>query len=65
MSAVRQLVHGFLTVEGRFRDLSLVNQPPQAAPVLLATLSKWSFRPATRDNVPVEVEALLAIPPAR
>ena len=57
------LVHGFVTPEGRFEALRVVRSiRPEIDRALLASLAAWEFRPATRDNAPVQVEFLLSIP---
>jgi hypothetical protein len=58
------LVHGYLTVNGQFRNLSVIGGGDAPRGDLLVYLAKWVFRPAMRDNVPVEVEAILAVPPS-
>ena len=58
------LFHGFLTESGRFRDLTKLSRADEASE-FLSLLQKWEFRPATRGTEPVEVEILLAIPPAQ
>jgi hypothetical protein len=57
------IVHGLLTSEGRFGQLSLVfpTELPEEN-LLMDSLRQWTFRPATRDGVPSEVEVLLIIP---
>ena len=54
------LVHGFVTTEGRLRDLSIVGNSPLGK-ALLALLENWVFRPARRGDHPVEVEIVLTI----
>ncbi|HEY6369597.1 MAG TPA: hypothetical protein VIX37_03395, partial [Candidatus Sulfotelmatobacter sp.] len=54
------LVHGFVTTEGRLRDLSILGVSQLGKP-LLAMLENWVFRPAKRGDRPVEVEIVLAI----
>jgi hypothetical protein len=57
------MVHGYITTEGRFRDLKvLAASAPSEAEMAQAVLDQWEFRPASRDGKPVEVEILLAIP---
>jgi hypothetical protein len=57
------MVRGFVNVEGRFEKLALVLPGgfPQKE-LLLASLRKWEFRPAKRDQQPIAVEVLLIIP---
>lgn len=57
------MVHGYVTAEGRFRDLKvLAASAPGEAEMVEAVLEQWEFRAASRDGKPVEVEVLLAIP---
>jgi hypothetical protein len=59
----RLVVHGFVNLAGRFEQLSLVSDvdfPEKQA--LLASLSQWEFRPASRDGQATAVEVLLIIP---
>jgi hypothetical protein len=60
------LVHGFVTTEGRLRDLSIFSNDhgggnSQFGKALLAMLENWVFRPAKRGDRAVEVEIVLAI----
>jgi hypothetical protein len=60
------LVHGFVTTEGRLRDLSISSNDhgggnSQFGKALLAMMENWVFRPARRGDRPVEVEIVLAI----
>jgi hypothetical protein len=57
------LVHGFVSSEGRFEQLS-VAYPPQFSKtgLLLSALKKWEFRPAMNQGQPTAVEVLLIIP---
>ena len=57
------LVHGFVTPEGRFEDLSLVFPTDFAqGRFVIDSLAQWSFRPAAQSGQPIRVEVLLAIP---
>ncbi len=57
------MVHGYVTVEGRFRDLTLLSAANAGeAEMVEAVLEQWQFRAASRDGKPIEVEILLAIP---
>ncbi len=57
------MVQGYITVEGRFRDLKVLTASSASeAEMVLAVLEQWEFRPATRDGKPLQVEILLAIP---
>ena len=57
------LVHGFVTAEGRFENLSIVRPVlPATDQAVLASLTGWEFRAATKDGVAVAVEFLLSIP---
>jgi hypothetical protein len=59
------LVHGFVAANGQFRDLRVVPPvKPDTAQTLVAALSGWVFRPASREGSAVEVEFVLAIPVA-
>jgi hypothetical protein len=60
------LVHGFVDTIGRFKELSVLRGGgPQLRELVLGSLAKWEFRPATRDDRPVLVEILLTIFPDR
>ena len=57
------MVHGYVTVEGRFRDLKVFSASAESeAEMVEAVLEKWEFRGASRNGKPIEVEVLLAIP---
>ncbi len=57
------VVHGMITSEGRFDQLSLVfPEDLEAKTLLLKSLNEWAFRPASRDGQPIQVEILLIIP---
>jgi hypothetical protein len=57
------LVHGMITIEGRFDQLNvLYPAAPDGKTLLLQALNKWTFRPAKRDGEPEAVEVLLIIP---
>jgi hypothetical protein len=57
------LIHGSVDVTGKFQNLTIVRPLANgAADGLLNSLAAWEFRPATKDGVPVVVEALLSIP---
>ncbi|HEY1207236.1 MAG: hypothetical protein ABSH46_19935 [Bryobacteraceae bacterium] len=57
------MVHGYITVEGRFRDLKVLSASAASeAEMVEAVLEQWEFRPASRDGKPLQVEILLAIP---
>jgi hypothetical protein len=59
------LVHGFVTAAGRFESLRVVRSvKPETDEAILAALSGWEFRAATRDGAPIAVEFLLSIPVA-
>lgn len=57
------LVHGFISAEGKLKNLS-VEFPPgfSLAKLVLKALDQWQFRPATLNGTPTEVEVLLIIP---
>lgn len=57
------MVHGILTPEGRFEQLALVFPGElEKKDLLMSSLKRWTFRPATRDGVPSAIEILLIIP---
>jgi hypothetical protein len=57
------LVHGYVNEQGRFEGLRVVRSiQPGTDQALLASLSGWEFRAATKDGVGVMVEFLLSIP---
>jgi len=59
------LVHGLIGDNGEFRELKVV--PPvkaETAQALIASLSGWVFRPASRDGASLTVEFVLSIPAA-
>ncbi len=57
------LIHGYVNAEGHFESLRIVRSIlPDIDKSLLATLSGWEFRAATRDGSPIMVEFLLSIP---
>lgn len=57
------LVHGFVTAQGRFEGLTMVKPAqPETDQAVLASLTGWEFRAATKDDVPIAVEFLLSIP---
>jgi hypothetical protein len=59
------ILHGFVTVEGKFRNLRAVrSEDEQAARRIAPHLNQWDFRPASRGGKPVEVEIVLIIPPS-
>ena len=62
-SARHTLFHGYVGANGKFHDLKPVGEGDLRAQQMLPYLQEWEFRPASRDNQPVDVEVLLAIPP--
>ena len=56
------LVHGSMDESGIFRNLKVIGQNEPEVQELLAALSMWRFRPASRRDAPVPVEIVLAIP---
>ena len=57
------LIHGRVTVAGRFESLAFVARSvPPSLDVVIDSLAAWEFRPASKDGVPIEVEAVLEIP---
>jgi hypothetical protein len=55
------LLHGFISASGRFRDLKAVGGNGRASRIL-PLLEQWEFRPAMLGSAAIEVEVLLAIP---
>ena len=59
------LVYGYVTASGHIENLKMVRPiKPETDQALLASLSRWDFRPAKRDGVNIGVEFLLSIPVA-
>ena len=59
------IIHGMLSGDGQLHNLTLKGAPDGSAmSALLPILQRWDFRPATKDNRPVEVEVIFAIPPS-
>jgi hypothetical protein len=59
------LVYGRVNAAGRFENLRVVKSiKPETDEALVSSLSRWEFRPATRDGVNIGVEFLLSIPVA-
>lgn len=57
------LIHGYVNATGRFERLHVVKPiQPETDDAIVASLSGWEFRAATRDGVKVAVEFLLSIP---
>lgn len=57
------IVHGILSSEGRFDQLGLIFPSElEKKDLLMSSLKQWTFRAATRDGAPSEVEILLIIP---
>ena len=57
------VVHGTLDATGRFDQLAMVFPAAlETKDLILNSLRRWAFRPATRDGVPTPVEVLLIIP---
>jgi hypothetical protein len=57
------LVHGVVTIAGRFDQLAMVfPQDLEGKELLLQSLNRWTFRPAKRDGEAMAVEVLLIIP---
>jgi hypothetical protein len=58
------MIHGYLDDSGHFEDLRLLGQDgSEIEPNVIPFLEQWTFRPATRDGMPVQIEVLLVIPP--
>jgi hypothetical protein len=55
------LIRGFITANGRFRDLKTIGGNGRAHRVL-PLLEQWEFRPAMLGPTAIDVEILLAIP---
>ncbi|MCU1339139.1 MAG: hypothetical protein JWO19_4720 [Bryobacterales bacterium] len=59
------LIHGYVTAAGHVENLKVVRPiKPETDQALLSSLSRWEFRPATRDGVNIGVEFVLSIPVA-
>lgn len=59
------LVYGYVNASGHMENLKLVRPiKPETDQALLASLSRWAFRPAKRDGVDIGVEFVLSIPVA-
>ncbi len=57
------MVHGMITSEGQFDQLAMIfPEELDKKDLLISSLNKWEFRPASRDKVPTTVEVLLIIP---
>ena len=57
------LVHGAIDENGAFQSLKVIgSSQPDRSSSLLATLSRWKFRPAMRAGSPEKIEMVLAIP---
>jgi hypothetical protein len=57
------LVHGYVSQTGRVERLRIVRPvTPAIDQAILASLTSWEFRSATRDGVEIAVEFLLSIP---
>jgi len=57
------VVHGVITMNGRFEQLSTVGEVDSGTKeLLLGALEHWEFRPASRDGQPSDVEIALIIP---
>ncbi len=59
----RVFVHGMLDPQGRLRSLRLIGDaPPADKDLLMESLNRWEFRPASRGGKPVALEVLLIVP---
>lgn len=57
------MIHGYVTVGGRFEALSLSFPPGfTEAQAVMQALQQWQFRPATENGQKARVEVLLIIP---
>ena len=56
-------VYAVLNTEGRLERLAIKSSPDERFnPPILASLLKWTFRPAKVDGKPVAVKVLIGIP---
>jgi hypothetical protein len=63
LNANALMIHGFVTVDGRFEALNVVAPQSYAhQELILASLRKWEFRPASQNGQATKVEVLLIIP---
>jgi TonB family protein len=69
MELMRQNVEGTVTLravihsDGKVGNIVVVNSSDERLEALATTaLSRWQFEPATRDGVPVDLDALVLIP---
>jgi hypothetical protein len=61
--AQRLVVYGFVNEKGEVLNLRVVHGTGQEVDkTALATLGRWAFRPALKDDQPVAVEAIFGIP---
>jgi len=59
----RQIVlHGFLTAGGSLQNVKAVDANNPMAIQILSLLSEWQFRPALRNNKPIDIEIILVVP---
>jgi len=57
------IVYGVINVDGTMEQISVKQSPdPALNQSVLAALSQWAFRPATRNGIPFAVKVLLGIP---
>jgi hypothetical protein len=57
-------ISGKVNAGGQFEELKVVSATaPEIEQMLITSLERWSFRPATRDGQPVAVDVVLTIPP--
>ena len=57
------VLRGLLTAAGNVQVASLPDTGNSLMYQLVALVSQWQFRPALRNNKPIDVEVLLVIPP--
>jgi hypothetical protein len=57
------VLHGSLTANGMLRNVKAIAPGNPLAEIILQLLGEWRFRPATRNQKPIDVEVLLIIPP--
>jgi len=59
----RQIVlHGFLTAGGSLQNVKAMDANNPMAIQILSLLSEWQFRPALRNNKPIDIEIILVVP---
>jgi hypothetical protein len=56
------VIRGILTAGGSLQNVKAVEANNPLSVQILALLSGWQFRPALRNNKPIEIEILLVVP---